>query len=99
MSVSTPLSNGEAHRSPSPVQQYPMELDLAPSLSRSRSHSVSSESDTSYRDVNRKLTYPSSPRSRHQRPPTLPPPTNPNRNPHTVFAISGPYNNNYYNRQ
>ena len=95
-------SNGEAQRSPSQTQvrtqQHPMELDLAPSLSRSRSHSVSSESETSH-DVNRKLTYPSSPRSRPQRPPTLPSLTNPNRNPHSAFAISGSYNNYYYNSQ
>jgi hypothetical protein len=103
--MSTASSNGDAHRSSSPqtqvrAQQHPMELDLAPSLSRSRSNSASSaESKTSYRDVNRKLTYPSSPRSRHQRPLTLPPLPNPTRNPHSVFAISGSYNNNYYNSQ
>ena len=103
--MSTSLSNGEAVRSPSPQTQVrtqqlqPMELDLAPSLSRSRSNSVSSESDTNYRDVNRKLTYSSSPRSRPQRQPTLPPLTNPSPNPHSVFAISGSYNNNYFNGQ
>jgi len=101
--MSTSSSNGDAHRSPSPqtqvrAQQHPMELDLAPSLSRSRSNSVA-ESEISYRDVNRKLTYPSSPRSRHERPPTLPPPPNNTLNPHSVFAISGSYNNNYYNSQ
>jgi hypothetical protein len=103
--MSTASSNGDAHRSPSPqtqvrAQQHPMELDLAPSLSRSRSNSVASaESETSYRDVNRKLTYPSSPRSRHQRPPTLPPLPNSTLNPHSVFAISGSYNNNNYYSQ
>jgi Basic region leucine zipper len=101
---SASLSNGDAQRSPSPqtqvrAQQHPMELDLAPSLSRSRSTSVSSQPDTSYHDVNRKLTCPSSPRDRPQRPPTLPPPTNQNRTPHSVFAISGSYNNNYYSSQ
>lgn len=29
----------------------------------------------------------------------MPPPTNHNRTPHSVFAISGSYNNNYYNSQ
>ncbi|KIM81096.1 hypothetical protein PILCRDRAFT_821924 [Piloderma croceum F 1598] len=101
---SASLSNGVAQRSPSPqtqvrAQQHPMELDIAPSLSRSRSNSVSSKLDTSYHDVNRKLTCPSSPRDRPQRPPTLPPPTNQNRTPHSVFAIPGSYNNNYYNSQ
>lgn len=103
--MSSSLSNGEAQRSPYiktevRLQQLSMDADLAPSLSRSQSHSMSSGIETTNHDVNRELTNPSSPRSRNERLPRLPPLFNSPLHPKPTSAISLSYNNNniYYNQ-
>ncbi|KAF7966191.1 hypothetical protein HWV62_39720 [Athelia sp. TMB] len=93
----TSWSNGAASHRDSKAQVL-LSIERDSGLAWSRSGAVKSE-PTDYDDVNRELTYASSPRSRHQRPPTVQVLPKPFSSPRPTTAISGSYNTFTYNSQ